>query len=59
MVDYMIEICKDRGLETIYALMLPDNYRAIKLVKRRGFNIQYKDDVAKATLKLKENGGKK
>lgn len=59
MVDYMIEICKDIGLDTIYALVLPDNYRAIKLVKRRGFTIQYKDDVTKATLKLKENGNKK
>jgi acetyltransferase len=55
MVDYMIEICKDIGLETIYAFVLPDNYRAIKLVKKRGFIIQYKDDVAKATLKLKED----
>ena len=55
MVDYMIEICKDIGLETIYALVLPDNYRAIKLLKKRGFTIQYNDDVANATLKLKED----
>ncbi len=55
MVDYMIEICKDIGLEAIYALMLPDNYRAIRLLKKREFTIQYKEDVAKATLKLKED----
>ena len=54
MVDYMIKICRDRGLETIYALMLPDNYRAIRLLKKRGFNIQYTNDETKATLKLKD-----
>ena len=54
MVDHMIEICKDRGLETIYALTLPDNYRAIRLLKQRGFAIQYRNDEAKATLNLKD-----
>jgi acetyltransferase len=54
MVDYMIEICKDIGLETIYARILPHNHRAIKLVKKRGFTVQYKDDVAKATHRLKD-----
>jgi len=54
MVDYMIEICKDKGLETVYALMLPDNYRAIRLLKKMGFTIQYTQDVAKATLNLKD-----
>ncbi|MFX1563916.1 MAG: acetate--CoA ligase alpha subunit, partial [Promethearchaeota archaeon] len=37
MVDYMIEICIDRGLESIYGLMLADNYRAIKLMEKMGF----------------------
>ncbi len=54
MVDHMIEICKDKGLETIYAFMLPDNYRAIRLLKKMGFNIQYTKDVTKAVLNLKE-----
>jgi len=54
MVDYMIEICKDKKLETIYALILPDNYRSIRLLKNRGFTIQYRNDEAKATLNLKE-----
>jgi len=54
MVDHMIEICKDRGLETIYALTLPNNYRAIRLLKKRGFTIQYINDEAKATLNLKD-----
>ena len=54
MVDHMIEICKARGLETVYALTLPDNYRAIRLLKKRGFTIQYRNDEAKATLNLKD-----
>ena len=29
----MIEICKDKKLETIYGVMLSDNYQAISLMK--------------------------
>jgi acetyltransferase len=55
MVDYVIEICKDRGLETIYGITLPDNYRAISLMKMMGFALEYLDDgTVKATLNLKE-----
>ena len=54
MVDYMIEICKDKKLETVYAFMLPDNYRAIQLLKKMGFTIERIQDVRKATLNLKE-----
>ena len=54
MLDHMIEICKDRGLYNVYALTLPDNYRAIRLLKQRGFTIQYRNDEAKATLHLKD-----
>ncbi len=55
MLDYMIEICKDRDIETIYGIMLPDNYRAIRLMKKMGFAIKYLDDsTVRATLNLKE-----
>jgi acetyltransferase len=54
MVDYMIEICRDKGLETVYAFMLPDNQRAIRLLKKMGFTIEYATDVTKATLNLKD-----
>jgi acetyltransferase len=55
MVDYVIEICKDMRLERIYAIMLSDNYRAISLMKKMGFTIEYPDDgTAKATLNLRE-----
>ena len=54
MLDYMIEICKDKGLETVYAFMLPDNRRAINLLKKMGFTLEESQDVTKATLNLKE-----
>jgi len=55
MVDYAIEICKDMKVEKIYAIMLPDNYRAIRLMKKMGFSVEYLDDgTSRATLDLKE-----
>jgi acetyltransferase len=55
MVDYMIEICKDKKLETLYAVMLRDNYRAVTLMKKMGFMTKYlDDDTVKGTLNLKE-----
>ena len=53
MIDHMIEICKYRGLKTVYALTLPNNHKAIRLLKKRGFTIQYRRDEAKAILNLK------
>jgi acetyltransferase len=41
MVDYLIEIGKAKKLDTLYALMLRDNYRAIQFLQKRGFKIEY------------------
>ena len=55
LVDYAIEICKDMKLEKLYAIMLPDNYRAVNLMKKMGFTITNLDDnTVKGTLDLKE-----
>jgi acetyltransferase len=55
MVDHVIEIAKDIGVETIYAIMLPDNHRAVNLTKKMGFNIKYLEDgTVKGTLDLTE-----
>ena len=55
MVDYMIEICRDKKLEKIFAVMLPDNYRAIKLFREMGFTLESQDyGIEMATLDLKE-----
>jgi acetyltransferase len=55
LVDYIIEISKDKKLETIYAVTLPNNYRAIRLMKNMGFTLEFPDEgTVKATLNLKE-----
>ncbi len=55
MVDYAIEIAKDMKIETLYAIMLPDNFRAINLMKKMGFAITYpQDGTVKGTLSLIE-----
>ncbi len=55
MVDYALEICKDMKVEKLYAVMLPENYRAISLMKKMGFRITYLNDgTVKGTLDLKQ-----
>jgi acetyltransferase len=55
MVDHMIDVCKDMGVEMLYAIMLPDNMRAINLMQKMGFTIKHMDeDTVKGTLSLKE-----
>jgi len=59
MLDFMIEICKDKKLETLYGIMLPDNYRAIGLMRKMGFTIERVDeDTVKGTLNLREEDQK-
>lgn len=53
MLDYMIEICIERGLDEIYGIMLPDNFRAQELMKKMGFTLKRtKDNLVEATLDL-------
>jgi ribosomal protein S18 acetylase RimI-like enzyme len=55
MVDYVLEIAKEMGVENVYSIMLPDNYRAISLTKKMGFNLEYlSDGTVKGMLDLKE-----
>jgi acetyltransferase len=55
MVDYAIEIAKDMKIETLYAIMLADNLRAISLMKKMGFAIEYSEDgTVRGKLSLKE-----
>jgi acetyltransferase len=55
LVDYAIEICEDMNIEGLYAIMLPDNYRAINLMKKMGFAITYLEDgTAKGALDFGE-----
>jgi acetyltransferase len=55
MVDYAIEVCRDMGVESLYAIMLPDNKRAINLTKKMGFTLKpMEDGTIKGILNLKE-----
>ncbi len=55
MVDYTLDLAKEKGVENVYAIMLPDNYRALSLTKKMGFAIDYLEDgTIKASLNLKE-----
>jgi acetyltransferase len=54
MVDYTLDIAKEKGVESVYAIMLQDNYRALSLTKKMGFKIEYlSDGTVKASLNLK------
>lgn len=55
MVDYVLDLAKEKGIESVYAIMLPDNYRALSLTKKMGFQIEYlKDGTVRADLNLKD-----
>jgi GNAT superfamily N-acetyltransferase len=55
MVDHVLEIAKEMGVETVYAIMLTDNYRALSLARKMGFKLEYLDDgTVKGILDLKE-----
>ena len=55
MVDYVLDLAKEKGVESVYAIMLPDNYRALSLTKKMGFRIDYlSDGTIKANLNLQE-----
>jgi hypothetical protein len=55
MVDYIIEICKDMGLETVYGIMLPENHTAIDIMIKMGFTIKHQEDgTVKGTINLQK-----
>jgi len=55
LVDYTLDIAKEQGVENVYAIMLQDNYRALSLAKKMGFNIEYlSDGTVKGELNLKD-----
>jgi hypothetical protein len=44
------------GVENVYSIMLPDNYRALSLTKKMGFSLEYlPDGTVKGVLHLKES----
>ncbi len=56
MLDYIIKICEEKKLKVVYTLTLPDNYKAINLLKKKGFTLKYHtDSVITGILDLKED----
>ena len=54
LVDYVLDIAKEKGIENIFAIMLPDNYRALSVIKKMGCRIEYlSDGTVKGSLSLK------
>lgn len=55
MLDYMIEICTDKRLDAVYAVMLSDNRRAMRLMDKMGFTLEgQRDGTVQANLNLGE-----
>jgi len=53
LVDYIIKIARDKRLNTLYALMLQENHNAIRLMKEKGFRIEYEQsERVRGVLKL-------
>lgn len=56
MVDYVLEIAKEMNVKSVYAIMMPDNNRALKLTKKMGFAFEYlSDGTVKGRLDLKND----
>jgi acetyltransferase len=54
-VDHVLEIAKEMGIESVYAIMLPDNHRALNLTTKMGFKLEHlSDGTVKGVLDLKE-----
>ena len=54
-VDFVLEIAKEMNVKTVYAMMLPDNRRALNLTKKMAFKLEYLgDSMVKGVLDLKE-----
>ena len=55
LVDYVLDICKEKKVETLYASIMVDNHQSIKLFRKMGFRIKSEDSgIIKATLDLTE-----
>ena len=44
MVGYVVKIAAEMGVQKVVAIMMNENYRAIKLVEKMGFFLKHKND---------------
>lgn len=55
MVNHVLAIAKEKGIENVYTIMLQDNYKALSFVKKMGFDLEYlSDGTVKGSLELKK-----
>ncbi|MEM2105039.1 MAG: bifunctional acetate--CoA ligase family protein/GNAT family N-acetyltransferase [Candidatus Bathyarchaeia archaeon] len=53
LVDYIIEVCKEMGLKTLYGIVSANNSKMIHICTKRGFKLEsYGEDLIKAALDL-------
>jgi acetyltransferase len=53
LVDMLIDFAKEKGVESIYGIIVPENLRMIRFCEKLGFSIQRKEDNVLAELNLK------
>ncbi|MEM3109275.1 MAG: GNAT family N-acetyltransferase, partial [Candidatus Bathyarchaeia archaeon] len=53
LVDMLIEIAEEKGLESIYGIIMPKNESVINLFRKMGFTFKVREDEVIATLNLK------
>ncbi|MEM4290276.1 MAG: GNAT family N-acetyltransferase, partial [Nitrososphaerota archaeon] len=54
LTDMVIEIAQEKGLDSIYGIVLPENTKMIRLCRKMGFEISYGKDEVFVELKLKQ-----
>ena len=52
LIDMLIEIANEKGLETIYGVVMPENTRMIELCKKLGFDVRYTPEEVIVELNL-------
>ena len=53
LIDMLIQIADEKGLETIYGIVMPENTKMIELCKKMGFDIRYTPEEVIVELNLK------
>jgi acetyltransferase len=53
LVDMLLEVGKEKGLETIYGNIMSENLKMIRLCEKLGFTIKHQQENVIAELKLK------
>jgi len=50
LMDYILEIAKERGIKKLYSYVLPDNNRMLTMMEKRGFIVSRSEDLMRSEL---------